>query len=52
MRMTKPLNETPKDSAFVRFAKGFLVFSIFLFLTQVLPQLIELWLTGSVDPYN
>lgn len=52
MRMTKPLNEPPKDSAFVRFSKGFLFVFMFVFLTQVLPQFIELWLTGSVDPYN
>ena len=40
-----------EDYKSVGFFKGFLVSIIFIFMTMILPPLIELWITGSYEPY-
>jgi len=40
-----------KGSESVGFLKGLLVSIIFIFMTMILPPLIELWITGSYEPY-
>lgn len=40
-----------QDCQSVGFIKGVLVASIFIFMTMILPPLIELWITGSYNPY-